>query len=67
MHLDLKSYDRFIKCYFWIVNSDLFGKIIHADYFLSMDSTRTNMGDLVPFFLRARVLERALQIQGLQG
>jgi len=32
-----------LTCYFRIVNSDLFGKIIHADYFLSMDSTRTSV------------------------
>jgi len=28
-----------LTCYFRIVNSDFFGKIIHADYFLSKDST----------------------------
>jgi len=43
-----------LTCYFWIVNSDLFGKIIHTDYFLSMDSTRTNVCDLVLFFLHVR-------------
>jgi len=46
-------------CYFQIVNSDLFSKIIHADYFLSMDFTKTSVCDFVPSFLFARVLECA--------
>jgi len=32
-----------LTCYFRIVNFDLFDKIIHADYLLSTDSTRTSM------------------------
>jgi len=37
-----------LTCYFRIVNSGLFGKIIHADYFLSMGSMRTSVCNLVP-------------------
>jgi len=42
--------------YFRIVNSGLLGKIIHADYFLSTDSMRMSMCDLVSSIFLARVL-----------
>jgi len=32
-----------LMCYFRIVNSSFFSKIIYADYFLSMDFTRTSV------------------------
>jgi len=38
---NLQSSAPKFTCYFRIFNSGLFGKITHADYFLSTDSTKT--------------------------